>query len=214
MKKSKMIIRKTFLFIVFNILVFNLLGQGSNSTKDWQSLFDGKTLNGWKASEKTKAFVVSNGIIIASGGRSHLYYIGSVANAKFENFELKVDVLTEPGTNSGIFIHTDFQEEGWPKTGYEVQINNSHEDSQKTGGLFNISAIDFPLVNDLEWFNLHIIVKNKNVIVKINDLIVTNYTETEPEMPISIFSNGTIALQAHSEGSVCYFKNIRIKLLE
>ena len=42
----------------------------------WISLFDGQSLKGWKASEHPEQWKVEDGKIVASGPRSHLFYIG------------------------------------------------------------------------------------------------------------------------------------------
>ena len=188
------------------------LTNGQNQSA-WQSLFDGRTLNGWTANEKTDVFSLANGTIVVKGGRSHLFYTGNVLNADFRNFELKADVMTEPGTNSGIFIHTKFQNEGWLQNGNEIQINNSSPDPQKTGGIFNTYAIEESPVKDNEWFTMDIIVEGPHVIVKVNGTTVTDYTEQDTQKPLNIFTNGTIAIQGHSEGSVTYLKNIQIRAI-
>ena len=68
----------------------------------WISLFDGKTLNGWKVGENAATFSVDSGCIIAHGNTAHLFYEGDVKNHDFKDFEFKADVLTKPGSNSGI----------------------------------------------------------------------------------------------------------------
>jgi len=56
----------------------------------WYELFDGKTLDGWKAADESKAFKVEKGVIVAGGTKlTHLYYVGPILNARFKNFELK-----------------------------------------------------------------------------------------------------------------------------
>src|SRR5687767_15185335 len=97
----------------------------ANHSADWVSLFDGKSLTGWRASENPSTFSVQNGEIVVHGPRAHLFYEGPVNNHRFRNFEFRADVMTKPSANSGIFIRTDFQETGWPSKGYEVQVNNS-----------------------------------------------------------------------------------------
>ena len=47
----------------------------------WQSLFDGQTLNGWKASENQGGFKVVDGAIAFDGARSHLFYVGAIQQA-------------------------------------------------------------------------------------------------------------------------------------
>ena len=127
--------------------------------------------------------------------------------------------MTLPGSNSGIYFHTAYQESGWPAKGYEVQVNNSHTDWRRTGGLYAIQDVKEVFVKDNEWFTEYIKVEGKRVIVKLNDRIVVDYTEPEnvqrpPEMAGRIISNGTFALQGHDPKSKVYFKNIMVKPLE
>ncbi|MGF2043769.1 3-keto-disaccharide hydrolase, partial [Staphylococcus aureus] len=83
-------------------------------------------LKGWRVGKNASSIKVENGKIVVNGPVAHLFYDGPVANHDFKNFELKVDVMTTPGSNSGIYFHTVYQEESWPSAGYEVQVNNSH----------------------------------------------------------------------------------------
>ena len=78
------------------------LASKTHAADDWVSLFDGKSLNGWKASESQGTFSVKDGAIVVFGPRSHLFYVGPVANHNFKNFEFKADVMTTPGSNSGL----------------------------------------------------------------------------------------------------------------
>src|ERR1043166_542102 len=80
-----------------------LAAEGSED--GWFSLFDGKSLDGWKANENTGTFSVVDGDIVAHGPRSHLFYVGPVSNHDFKNFEFKAEVMTKPSSNSGIYFH-------------------------------------------------------------------------------------------------------------
>ena len=84
--------------------------------RGYTSLFNGRNLNGWKASENTDSWSVKDGTIVAAGPRSHLFY---ETKTPFKDFDLKVDVMTTPGSNGGIYFHTKFQKDGWPSVGYE-----------------------------------------------------------------------------------------------
>ena len=110
----------------------------SKKTKSsgWTSLFDGKTLNGWKVGNRPETFKVEDGAIVVNGRTAHLFYDGPVMNHNFKNFEFSARVMTFPSANSGIYFHTQFQERGWPAKGYEVQVNNSHTDWRRTGSLY------------------------------------------------------------------------------
>src|SRR4029453_2332054 len=141
----------------------------------WVSLFDGKTLNGWKGGENASSFTVQDGAIVVNGPRAHLYYDGPVANHNFTNFEFKADVMTTPGSNSGIYFHPTYQEGGWPSKGYEVQVNNSHTDPKRTGGLYSIPDVLEAPAKDNEWFTEQIVVQGKHVTTMVNGKKLGDY---------------------------------------
>src|SRR5688572_28200146 len=105
------------------------------------TLFNGKDLEGWKASENPGTFKVQDGLLIVDGPRAHLFYAGPVNNHEFKNFHLKVETKTFPKANSGIYFHTRYQDKGWPSQGFEVQVNQTHSDPKKTGGLYAIKDV-------------------------------------------------------------------------
>lgn len=174
-------------------------------------LFDGTSLDGWKASENAKAVSVRDGMICLEGGRSHLFYVGDVEKHDFKSFELKADVMTTPGSNSGIYFHTAYLARGWPRKGMECQVNNSHRDRKRTGSLYNIVNVFKAPAKDNVWFEYHIIVAGKRVVIKIDGKVVMEYAETEKSR--RKLSRGTFALQAHDPRSKVYYKNIRVKPL-
>jgi len=183
------------------------------------SLFDGKTLDGWKAAENPAAFRVEDGAIVAHGTRGHLFYVGPVQNHDFKNFELKAEVMTAPGSNSGIYFHTRYQEVGWPAKGLEVQVNNTYtRDPIKTGSLYQVANVTTPPAKDNQWFTIHVTVRGKHVTVAVDGRKVVDYTEPEDNSALKggfdrRLSHGTFALQAHDPGSTVRFRNIRVKPL-
>lgn len=194
------------------VLVISLVGMSSmksGHSAEWVSLFDGKTLNGWKAAEHPATFTVSNGAIVVHGDRAHLFYDGAVNDHFFKNFELKLKVMTAPGANSGIFIHTTYQEEGWPSKGYEVQVNNTQSDWRRTASIYAVQDVKEVYMKDNEWFDMHITVQGKRITVKLNDKVVNDFTEGENGR----LTGGTIALQGHDPGSKVMYRDIMIKVL-
>jgi hypothetical protein len=192
------------------LLILSCQKPPSTSKGDgWINLFDGKTLNGWKASEHPATFTVSDGMIAVFGDRAHLFYDGIVNNHQFKNFEFKAKVKTTQGSNSGIFIHTAYQEEGWPAKGYEIQVNNTHTDWRKTGSIYAIQDVKEQHANDNEWFTEHIIVQGKKITVKVNDKVINEYTEGENGR----LTGGTIALQGHDPKSQVFYKDVMVKIL-
>lgn len=184
----------------------------------WRSLFDGETLEGWEATEHPEGFTVENGAIKAAGApMGHLMYVGPVNDHIFKNFELKLEVMTRPGSNGGVFFHTE-PNKGALRKGYEAQVNATHSDPKRTGSLFAIEDVFETEAKDDEWFEYHIIVKDKRIVLKVNGKTTVDYTEPpNPERPRGregrLLSKGMIALQGHDPDSVIFYRNIRVKVL-
>lgn len=193
-------------------------GASAKGNGGWISLFDGKTLNGWQAGENPGTFSIEDGAIAVHGKRAHLFYMGDVGNHDFKNFEFQAQVMTMPGSNSGIYFHTKFQEVKFPDNGFEVQVNNSHGDWKRTGSLYDIKEIKEKLVDDNVWFTEYIRVEGKKVTIKVNDKTVLEWTEPEnavaPEgHPGRLISSGTFALQGHDPKSKVLFKDLKVRML-
>jgi Domain of Unknown Function (DUF1080) len=194
--------------ILVLVVSYTSIGQNKN-TDGWTRLFDGQSLDGWKASENPATFSIKDNMIVVFGNRAHLFYVGSFMDHNFKNFEFKLSVMTTPGSNSGLFIHTDYQETGWPSKGYEIQVNQTHTDWRKTGSVYAVQDVKEVFVKDNEWYTQHIIVQGKRIIVKVNDQVINDYTEGENGK----LSHGTIALQGHDPKSKVFYKDIMIKIL-
>lgn len=212
------------------VISYAFLAQFTDLRADgnWISLFNGKDLTGWKsnaateekASEKSNSFSVEDGKLKISNGRAHLFYVGADGNAKFKNFEFKAKVMTTAGSNSGIYIHTAFVDKGWPVNGYECQVNATHSDRKKTGGLYAVADVMDKAPNtDNIWCDYYILVSGKHIIIKIDDKVTTDWTEPEDWDPKKTLKNmdgrklseGTIALQGHDPKSTTFYKDIFIK---
>src|SRR5690554_6083379 len=119
------------IFIIAVLVLFTAAAFAQNKKekksdkKGWISLFDGKTLEGWRINENPQSFQVVDGIIKVDGPRAHLFYEGPVNNSDFKNFEFKAQVKTEPGANSGIFIHTRSEER---RVGKECRSRRAPDD--------------------------------------------------------------------------------------
>jgi hypothetical protein len=224
----------------------SLAADAPQAEKGFVSLFDGKTLDGWKVGENANLFSVHNGMIVmdcpATINRpAHLFYVGNICQHDFKNFDLKVDVMTFPGANSGIYFHTRYQEADWPNFGLECQVNNSHVDWRRTGSLWGVKNITWntgiPMqktkedvailaeapVKDNHWYTQEILYQNGLVTIKLDGKTMIEYqvpkAEIEHELPTNRtwLPRGTFALQGHppmpGHISKVYFKNIRLKVL-
>jgi hypothetical protein len=187
----------------------------------WIPLFDGKTLDGWKAAENPGSFRVEDGSIVCDGPRAHLFYAGGVENAQFKNFELRVSFKTEPGANSGVFFHTAWQETGFPKQGYEAQISNtyvgegSYRERKKTGSLYGVRNQYLSIADDGQWCEMRVAVTGKRVRIQVNDALLVDFTEPEGWEALSPrrLSSGTFALQCHDPRSKVFFREMAVRPL-
>ena len=199
---------KTFLPILITLATLAQL----SAEEGWTNLFNGKDLTGWTASENKNSCKVQDGKIVLFGPRSHLFYTGDFNDGIFTDFELKLEVMTTPGSNSGVYFHTKYQEKGWPGKGYEAQVNNTHKDPKKTGGLYAVKDNFKAPVSDNEWFDYNIIVQGKRIQIKINGKTITDYTEPEGlNRPNRQLDKGTFALQAHDPKSKVLYRVIKVK---
>jgi hypothetical protein len=215
--------------ILTSLFASVLLAATASAADGWISMFNGKDLSGWKSNAeieipqaKAKAFTVKDGELIIAGGRAHLFYVGENGDAKFRNFEFRAKVKTTPGANGGIYFHTAFQEKGWPSAGYECQVNATHSDAKKTGGLYAVADVMNNAPNkDNEWFDYGIKVEGNRIIITIDGKVTTDWTQpadwdpskTLKGMPGRKLGEGTIAIQGHDPKSVVHYKNIEIRPL-
>jgi hypothetical protein len=207
---------KHFTLLAMLAFTFAFASVAADSEDGFKPIFNGTTFDGWKfGDEKANAWRIEEGALVAQGTRSHAFYVGD--EEPFQNFELKVDVMTKPGSNGGIYFHTAYQESGWPKTGFECQVNVSQSDWIKTGSLYGLVNMALTPAQDNQWWTQHIIVQGGKVTVKIDGKTVLEYNEPAGAQPGKDFARklnrGTFALQAHDPNSVVRYKNIRVKRL-
>ncbi len=193
------------------------------SAQEWQQLFDGQTLRGWAASENPSSFKVVEGSIACDGPRAHLFYVGADGKADFKNFELSVEVMTKNGANSGVYFHTAYQETGFPNKGFEAQVLNArptqgdYRENKLSGSLYGIRNIYKPMANDGEWYTMFIAVKGKHIEIRINDILLVDYTEPNPPPTVNYpgrkIDHGTFALQCHDPSSKAFFRNLKVRRL-
>ena len=214
----RMISKCRFIFLCalgFSLAVAAL--HAADMEEGFKPLCDGKSFEGWKkAEEHPDTWKLEDGAFVAHGERCHLFYVGD--EKPFKNFHLKVDVMTEPGSNGGIYFHTRYQANDWPKGGFECQVNNTHSDWIKTGSLYGLVNIAQSPAQDKRWWTQEIIVKNGSVTVIIDGKKVFEYNEPPGVEAGKRFerklAEGTFALQGHDPKSVVRYKNIRVKRLD
>ncbi len=192
---------------------------------EWMSLFDGKTLSGWEANESPGTWVIEAGAIVTKGPRSHLFYTGPVADHDFKNFEFYAEVMTIPGSNSGIYFHTHLKSDPWPQTGYEAQVINSsrvmdggYSENKMTASIYAVRNTWRAPAKDRVWFEYRIKVSGKTIQTFIDGELICQYTEgpnawRAKDKPGRYLTSGTFALQAHDPKSEVHFRAIKVRVL-
>lgn len=168
----------------------------------WISMFDGKTLNGWKANEHPESWFVKDGTITGDGEASHLFWM----ERECENCEFKAELKIGPKGNSGMYFRTAFGP-GFPK-GYEAQVNASHTDPVRTGSLYGFVKVLETLIPEDTWGTQHIIANGNHIVIKVNDKVTVDYVEATNR-----YTKGYLALQQHNKGSVVQYRNLMFRPL-
>lgn len=219
-------------------LLLLLLGNGlvnaQTKTKDgWQTLFDGKSLNGWRKAQKDtlpdKNWSVEHGELSFDPTKGHGTDI--VTTRSFKDFELSVDFKISEGGNSGIKYFL------LPNTnlGCEFQIidDSKHPDAglgmngnRKTGSLYDIfpASASKPYKGAGVWNTARIVAKGQHVEHWLNGVKILEYERGSDAFKQAIaqskfkttkgFAEATsspVLLQAH--GDKVTFRNIKIKEL-
>src|SRR5215467_1741143 len=166
----------------------------------WISMFDGKTLEGWKANENPDSWKAVNGVIKGDGPASHLFWM----KQECENCEFRAEVRLNHSGNSGMYFRTAFGP-GFPK-GYEAQVENTSPDPQKTGSLYGIAKVTEQLIPDDTWWTQHIIAQGDHIVIQVNGKTVVDTHDTR-------YTKGYLALQQHNKGSVVQFRKLMMRPL-
>jgi hypothetical protein len=166
----------------------------------WISMFDGKTLDGWKANERPESWKVVDGAITGDGPASHLFWM----TRECENCEFRAEVRLNHSGNSGMYIRAAFGP-GFPK-GYEAQVENTSPDPQKTGSLYGISKVLEQLIPDDTWWTQDVMARGNRIVIMVNGKTVVDTTDSR-------YTKGYLALQQHNQGSVVQYRNLMMRPL-
>ena len=166
----------------------------------WISMFDGKTLDGWKANENPESWKVVDGAITGDGERSHLFWM----TRECENCEFRAEVRLNHSGNSGMYVRAAWGP-GFPK-GYESQVENTSPDPQKTGSLYGIAKVTEQLIPDDTWWTQDVIAQGDHIIIKVNGKTVVDTTDSR-------YTKGYLVLQQHNKGSVVQYRKLMMRPL-
>ncbi len=207
--------------IGFRVVVEDEVATTTNTLaiiSDSVSLFDGKTLKGWRVMGDPSVFSIDDGSIKTSASFGALLYTGTHGKPpEWTDFEFSATIKTGEGANSGVLFHmpTDGSYalgNGYKNIGFEVQVTHPNADGAMTGSLYWISQIKAVHHQD-EWFKLRFTVKGKTFTCYINDEKVNEWTQPDDwqppkNAPEARMGKGTIIIPSW-KGEV-WFKDIQV----
>jgi hypothetical protein len=231
-----MLFRRTMQVLVFSVLP-------AASAQQWQTLFNGKDLDGWKPRGECTWTVLADGTLLGQrrfdiakifpqwpveqkqfrswwGRQAWLY-----TDREFGEFDLHVEYLLPPKTNSGISIrdvsraHYAIGEpddtavlerttlKGSPAhIGYEIQLIDPDNNRYASGSVYLFNAAKTGVQKTGAWNSLDIESRNDMIRVKVNGQQVSE-SPGDPQRS----KTGPIGLQLHDQPTFIMFRKIRIR---
>ena len=185
----------------------NMSSASTNNDTNFTSIFDGKTLKGWKmAGDGGFVIVESDAALQSDKGGGLLWY----AEKEYKNFVLKLEwKVSDEGDNSGVFVRFPDPDDSpniAVKEGYEIQIDNKAGNPiHQTGAIYDFVAPSKVVSKPIgQWNTMEIQALDQLYTVTINGEKVTEFTGSR-------MTEGYIGLQAHDDKSKVSFRNIMIK---
>ena len=186
----------------------------------WQTLFNGKDLNGWNQKNGKAIYTVENGEIVgttvANTTNSFL-----CTNEEYGDFIFEVDLKVENAMNSGVQFRSlskpDYQDSR--VHGYQMEVDPT--DRAWSGGIYDEARRDWLYIPNInpegkkafkkgDWNKYHIEAIGNTIRTWINGIPVAHLID-------DMTAKGFIALQIHAiygdmkEGMKIRWKNIRIQ---
>jgi len=201
--------------MMITLLAAIALGSGQSAVAqeaadkpEWISLFDGKTLDGWKkVGSDNSTWKVVDGAMQGSGAASMLVS----TTAPYVNFRYRVELKINDGGNSGVYFRTK-PEPGFTD-GYEAQVDSTHSDPIRTGSLYGMCHVYTRLVEPDTFFTYEIEVRDAvwrgrpvtRIKVTVDDNELYEYLDFDRQ-----FDEGHFAFQQHDPGSRVTIRKVEV----
>lgn len=205
------------------LLIFSIAMLTGSAYAQTTSLFDGKTLNGWRRLAGTAEYKVEDGAIVgttvAGSGNTFL-----VTEKEYDNFILEVDIrIEDTSSNSGIQVRSHFDPTGHEGKGkvYGCQLEVDPSSRRWSGGIYDEGRRDWLYPVSLnpqaqtafkpgQYNHYRIECIDHTLKTWVNGTAVASLSDATD-------AKGFIGLQVHAinkpeaAGKKVYFKNIRIQ---
>jgi hypothetical protein len=216
--------------IVPMLLVLPFAACAQADDTEWQDLFDGETLEGWKAfkdASPPEGWQVVDGAITRVGSGGDL-----VSAGQYGNFELMIEWNVSEGGNSGIMFRVDPTASRTFESGAEMQVLDdvNHPDGQSrltsAGANYGLHPSPEGVVRPPgEWNEVRLIADGAHIEYWLNGTKVVEFEVWSPEWEELVANTkfvewpgygraerGHIVLQDH--GDWVAYRNIRIREIE
>ncbi len=193
----------------------------------WRLLFDGTTLDGWRAFKSTAppaGWRAVDAALVRDGAGGDILTV-----EEFDDFELRLQWKISPGGNSGIFFHVSLDGEYVWSTGPEMQVldNAGHADGKapltSAGSNYALHAPARDVTRPVgDWNDVRLVSKGAHVEHWLNDVKLLEYELWNPDWEARVKASkfgtmpgygrartGRIALQDH--GDRVWYRNIKIR---
>jgi hypothetical protein len=185
----------------------NKSSASGNDDSSFTSIFDGKTLDGWKMAGDGRFVIVESDIALQSDkGGGLLWY----AEKEYKNFILKLEwKVSDECDNSGVFVRFPDPDDNpniAVREGYEVQIDSKAGDPiHQTGAIYDFAAPSRIVSKPMgQWNTMEIQALDQSYIVIINGEKATEFTGSK-------MTEVYVGLQAHDDKSKVSFRYIMVK---
>jgi hypothetical protein len=210
------------LFCLAMVLLTNLFSFAQTKHTGWISLFDGKSLKGWKQKTGTANYQVENGLLtgttVAGSPNSFL-----ATEREYGDFVLELEArIDDTVSNSGVQIRSHFDPDGnngkGKVFGYQYELDPSSR--RWSGGIYDEGRRDwlYPLSLNPPAQNLFRLHQFNKIKIEAFGNKIRTWINGQPAAFLvdSFDRKGFIALQVHAigkegqGGNKIYWKNIRI----
>ncbi|MDJ0652598.1 MAG: DUF1080 domain-containing protein [Xanthomonadales bacterium] len=204
--------------------------RSDNRSSDWQPLFDGQTLSGWRGyhdQSVPNGWRVEDGLLHFSSGRGDLVTVET-----FSDFELSLEWKISEGGNSGIFYLAALGADQIYMSAPEMQVldDERHRDGKdpltSAGANYGLHPAPRGVVKPAgQWNAARIKVEDERIEHWLNGQLMVEYTIGSPEWQALVDDSkftdwpeygksrtGHIGLQDH--GDPVWYRNIRIRRLD
>jgi hypothetical protein len=163
----------------------------------WQTLFDGKSLDGWTRVGDAN-WQLGDGVVQADMGTGFL-----LTTTSYDDFDLTAEFWVTPDANSGVFLRCANPAQLGAATCYEVNIFDQRPDpAYRTGGIVNVAKPRVLVDPGDQWNTYEISARGNRLTVKLNGQTTVDTRDEK-------FVAGPIALQ-YAAGRVM-FRSVRIR---